>query len=137
MSLKAFDKDDFHAPNAEINTTPLVDVMLVLMVIFLVTAPMLEQSIRLELPKTAVASISEVESITVSISKDGNYYWNSNEVSEKMLTEKLQEAQKYDAKKQILVRADANVKYASVAFLLAEASKFGLTNISFSVDGSK
>ncbi len=137
MPLKAFEKDDFYAPNAEINTTPLVDVMLVLMVIFLVTAPMLEQSIRLELPKTAAASVSETKSITISITKDGRYYWDSNEISEAILTQKLQETKSHDSKQQILIRADADVKYSSVAFLLVEASRLGLTNVGFAVDGSK
>lgn len=137
MPLKAFEREDFHAPNAEINTTPLVDVMLVLMVIFLVTAPMLEQSVRLELPKTAPAFVSEAKSVTVSITKDGRYHWNSDEVSAPMLTQKLKEAKGYDSEQQILIRADADTKYSGVAFLLAEALKLGLTNVSFAVDGSK
>jgi biopolymer transport protein ExbD len=137
MPLKAFEKDDFHAPNAEINTTPLVDVMLVLMVIFLVTAPMLEQSIRLELPKTASVSVLDTKSITVSITKNGDYYWDSNAISKTALTQKLQETKNRDPKQQILIRADADVKYSSVAFVLAEASRNGLTNVGFAVDGNK
>ena len=136
MSLKAFEREEFHAPNAEINTTPLVDVMLVLMVIFLVTAPMLEQSVRLELPKTASASIEDIKSITISITKSGQYHWGSEEISKDELRQKLIEMKGQNPKEQILIRADAEVKYSSVAFLLAEASKLGISNVGFAVDGN-
>ncbi len=131
MSFKAFEKDDFHAQNAEINTTPLVDVMLVLMVIFLVTAPVLEQAISLQLPKTASVSIMEVKNISVSITKDGQYHWNSEVISKEVLSQKLFEMK--NSKDQILIRADADVKYSTVAFLLTEASRLGISNVGFAV----
>ena len=133
MSFNPFEKEDFHAPNAEINTTPLVDVMLVLMVIFLVTAPVLEQSIALNLPKTASVSISEHKSITVSITQNGNYFWEKQEISKEELTQKLLEMK--GSKEQILIRADSHTQYSTVAFVLAEASRVGVTNIGFAVDG--
>ena len=133
MSLNPFEKEDFHAPNAEINTTPLVDVMLVLMVIFLVTAPVLEQSIALNLPKTASVSISQSKPVTVSITQSGNYFWEGQEISKEELTQKLLAVK--GSKEQILIRADSQTQYSTVAFILAEASRVGVTNIGFAVDG--
>jgi biopolymer transport protein ExbD len=133
MSFNPFEKEDFHAPNAEINTTPLVDVMLVLMVIFLVTAPVLEQSIALNLPKTASVSISQSTPVTVSITQSGNYFWEGQEISKEELTQKLLEVK--GSKEQILIRADSQTQYSTVAFVLAEASRVGVTNIGFAVDG--
>ena len=133
MSFNPFEKEDFHAPNAEINTTPLVDVMLVLMVIFLVTAPVLEQSIALNLPKTASVSISQSKPVTVSITQNGNYFWEGQEISKEELTHKLLEVK--GSKEQILIRADSQTQYSTVAFVLAEASRVGVTNIGFAVDG--
>ena len=133
MSFNPFEKEDFHAPNAEINTTPLVDVMLVLMVIFLVTAPVLEQSIALNLPKTASVSISQSKPVTVSITQSGNYFWEGQEISKEELTQKLLAVK--GSKEQILIRADSQTQYSTVAFILAEASRVGVTNIGFAVDG--
>ena len=133
MSFNPFEKEDFHAPNAEINTTPLVDVMLVLMVIFLVTAPVLEQSIALNLPKTASVSISQSKPVTVSITQNGEYFWEGQAISKEELTQKLLEMK--GSKEQILIRADSQTQYSTVAFLLAEASRIGVTNIGFAVDG--
>jgi len=134
MSFNPFEKEDFHAPNAEINTTPLVDVMLVLMVIFLVTAPVLEQSIALNLPKTASVSISQSKPVTVSITQSGNYFWEGQEISKEELTQKFLEVK--GSKEQILIRADSQTQYSTVAFVLAEASRVGVTNIGFAVDGN-
>ena len=133
MSFNPFEKEDFHAPNAEINTTPLVDVMLVLMVIFLVTAPVLEQSIALNLPKTASVSISQSKPVTVSITQNGEYFWEGQAISKEELTQKLLEMK--GSKEQVLIRADSQTQYSTVAFLLAEASRIGVANIGFAVDG--
>ncbi len=133
MSFNPFEKEDFHAPNAEINTTPLVDVMLVLMVIFLVTAPVLEQSIALNLPKTASVSISQSKPVAVSITQNGEYFWEGQAISKEELTQKLLEMK--GSKEQILIRADSQTQYSTVAFLLAEASRIGVANIGFAVDG--
>lgn len=133
MSFNPFEKEDFHAPNAEINTTPLVDVMLVLMVIFLVTAPVLEQSIALKLPKTASVSVTQNKPITVSITQSGEYFWQGVLLSKEELTQKLLEMN--GSSEQVLIRADSQTQYSTVAFLLAEASRIGVTNIGFAVDG--
>jgi biopolymer transport protein ExbD len=131
MSISNFDREDFHAPTVEINTTPLVDIMLVLMVIFLITAPVLEQAIQLDLPKESAASAENKQSVQISITKDAKYYWNSERISEHSLNEKLIELKQKGVDSQIILRADALTPYKDIAHFLALASKEGITNIAF------
>jgi biopolymer transport protein ExbD len=97
----------------------------------------LEQSIALNLPKTASVSISQSKPVTVSITQSGNYFWEGQEISKEELTQKLLEVKnlKADEVKQVLIRADSQTQYSTVAFVLAEASRVGVTNIGFAVDG--
>ena len=127
----AFDREDLAAPMAEINTTPLVDVMLVLLVIFLVTAPMLTNSIKLELPHETAVQVDNKKTVTVSIKSDGQYYWGETQVSDAELDAKLRDAGTTDSKQPLNIRADSGVTYGKVSHVLAEAGKAGLTNIGF------
>lgn len=131
MAMGGFDKEDFQAPIAEINTTPLVDVMLVLLVIFLVTAPMLTQAIKLELPNETAKEIRDQKTISISIDASGQYFWDNNPISDESLESKLQAIASYNPKQQILLHADKNVSYGKVSHLLATAQKSGLTNLGF------
>ena len=131
MGMAAFDNSDFQAPRAEINTTPLVDVMLVLMVIFLVTAPMLTNAVKLELPNEAAAQVKDEKAATVSIKADGQYYWNDQLVSETELEQNLNAAHAKNEKQAVNIRADTNTNYGKVSHVLASASRIGLTNIGF------
>ena len=87
-----FEREELQAPLAEINMTPLVDVMLVLLVIFLVTAPMLTSAIQLKLPNERASQISNEKPITISVNKLGQYFVDDSEVSEDELEQKLQHA---------------------------------------------
>ena len=131
MAMKGFDKDDFSAPMAEINTTPLVDVMLVLLVIFLVTAPMLTQAIKLELPNQTATEIADEKPISISISKEGLYYWQDQPVSEEQLEQKFMDISQTDKTRPIHLRADTNAKYGKVSAVLAIAQKHNLNSIGF------
>lgn len=131
MVMGQFEREDLHAPLAEINTTPLVDVMLVLMVIFLVTAPVLNQAVKLELPHDKARQIDESQPIMVSVDAEGKYYWNDAPVSEKDLEQHLKSTADLNAKQQIYVKADANVAYSKVSYILATSVRFGLTNVGF------
>lgn len=126
-----FDKDDFSAPMAEINTTPLVDVMLVLLIIFLVTAPMLTQAIKLELPNEKAQTVDDEKPIMVSINANGEYYWDSTLISKKQLETKFSEAAKVNTQQPIHLRADKKTPYENVSHILAAAQRTGLTNIGF------
>jgi biopolymer transport protein ExbD len=131
MAMGTFDREDLHAPMADINTTPLVDVMLVLLVIFLVTAPMLTHAVKLELPHETTMAVKDQKAATISIDAAGQYYWNDTPVSEDALQQRMQEAAAADAGQPVHIRADGATAYSKVSHALALAARLGLTNISF------
>lgn len=131
MALGNFDREDFQAPIAEINTTPLVDVMLVLLVIFLVTAPMLTQAVKLELPNENATQIQDENPIKISIDASGQYYWDNAALSPETINQRLQEAAAANSKQPIHLRADKHVAYGKVSYILAAAQRYGLNNIGF------
>jgi biopolymer transport protein ExbD len=126
-----FDREDLQAPLAEINTTPLVDVMLVLLVIFLVTAPMLNNAIKLNLPSESASEITEKKPLTVSINKSGQYFIDDKLVSADELESKFWHIAKENPKQQIHLRADIDVSYGKVSNVLGAAQRAGLSNIGF------
>lgn len=129
--MQNFEREELQAPLAEINMTPLVDVMLVLLVIFLVTAPMLNSSINLNLPSESAAQITENKILAISVSKEGRYFIDDREVSFNDLESELQILSKKNSKQQIHLRADIDASYGKVSHVLAAAQRFGLSNIGF------
>jgi len=132
MALHSTDRDEDNAAlMAEINTTPLVDVMLVLLVIFLVTAPMLTQAVKLELPTETTAEVMDKDPITLSVDETGTYYWNQQTLPLDRISERMREEATIDKARAIHLRADTNTAYGNVSALLALAQKHGLSNIGF------
>ena len=131
MAMQGFDREDFSAPMAEINTTPLVDVMLVLLVIFLVTAPILTQAVKLELPNEVATEIADENPIVISVAVGGQYYWGEDAVTEAELEQRLQHAAAKDQTRPIHLRADTNVHYGGVSKVLVLSQKYGLSKIGF------
>ncbi len=129
--MQSFEREDLQAPLSEINMTPLVDVMLVLLVIFLVTAPMLNNSIKLNLPSENVSQTIEEKTVTISINNQGQYFIDESAISEVELTRKLQTISANNPKAQIHIRADVDVNYGKVSHVLAELQRSGLSNIGF------
>jgi len=127
----SFDREDLQAPLAEINMTPLVDVMLVLLVIFLITAPMLSSAIKLNLPNETASEIIEKTPVTVSLSADGQYYINDRQLSFEDLKQELNIVARDNLKRQIYIRADVDVNYGEVSHILALLQGLGLSNIGF------
>ncbi len=126
-----FDKEELNAPMSEINTTPLVDVMLVLLVIFLVTAPMLNHAVKLNLPAETTTEIRDQKAITISIDASGAYYWNDQLVTVDELEQRLNNAAKENQKQPLHLRADTDVPYGKVSHFLATAQRLGLSNLGF------
>lgn len=124
-------EEDFSAPLSEINTTPLVDVMLVLLVVFLVTAPIINNSVELNLPKESAKEISKNDRIVISIKESGQYYIAQEMVGDEELINILETISKNHPKKQIHIRADVEVKYGKVSKVLAAAQRLGLSNVGF------
>ncbi len=123
-------------PMAEINTTPLVDVMLVLLVIFIITAPLLTHAIRLDLPQAqAPASAEKPDTITVSIDAQGRVYWNDAPVTDASALEaRMREAAARTPQPDLHLRADQQVVYRKVAEVMAAAQQSGLSKIGFVTD---
>ena len=120
---------------SEINVTPLVDVMLVLVVIFIITAPLLASSIRLDLPKTDAAKPGDPPKfVTVVVDKAGRAFFNDRPVTQVDLARELQEAAKSNPETEVQLRADQGVPYGRVVEVMGEAQKAGLNRIGFVAD---
>jgi biopolymer transport protein TolR len=119
---------------SEINVTPLVDVMLVLLIIFMVSAPLLTVGVPVDLPKTDAAAMDEqAKPLTVSVQKDGAIFLQDQPVSLAALAPRL-EAMAAGAKQPIYVRADGRAPYATVAQVMAKLSTSGFTAINLITD---
>jgi biopolymer transport protein TolR len=123
---------------ADINVTPLVDVMLVLLIIFMVTAPMLHQGISVALPKTATTNIqSSVEDpIVLSISRDGMYYINETPVARGLLRERLRAILRGRKEKAVLLKADRGLSYGTVIETLDLLNRMGIESLGLVTDTS-
>jgi biopolymer transport protein TolR len=122
-------------PMSEINMTPLIDVMLVLLVIFMITAPLMTSSLKLDLPKTdAGTSTEEPTSLTLAIDADGRYYVGDRQVPRAALEQRVREAAQRRPPPDVQLRADRKVPYGDVAELIALLQQAGLTRIGFVVE---
>ena len=132
MAIGSFNGRGHQAPLAEMNVVPLVDVMLVLLVIFIVTAPLLTHSVKIDLPKAASsANITKPEHIEFGIRADGELYWNGEKLAPADLGPRFATAAKQQPQPELHIRADRNARYESVATVMSEAAKAGLTRIGF------
>ena len=115
---------------SEINVTPLVDVMLVLLIIFMVTAPMMQQGIDVDLPQTAPGGVQPNEDpFVLVISKDGHVTVGQATIPKEQLQTKLKAIFQTRANKQIYIQADRHVDYGAVAEVMGEIRAAGITNI--------
>ncbi|MFZ9470194.1 MAG: ExbD/TolR family protein [Rickettsiales bacterium] len=126
-----FDKEDFQAPLAEINMTPFVDIMLVLMVILLVTAPIIQSSIEVNLPKETGQNIEDKNPISITITKEGNYFIEQKPASLNDLKTHLVNIAKEDVQTPIHIKADQECEYGKVSSVLSILQNSGLSNIGF------
>lgn len=126
-------------PMAEINTTPLVDVMLVLLVIFIITAPLLTHAVKIDLPQASSQPLPEKpEVISISIDSLGKVYWNDTPLAQADLSAKLQEAAQKQPQPELNIRADKETRYQVLAEILADAQNAGIQKLGFvSVPNSK
>lgn len=115
---------------SQINVTPLVDVMLVLLVIFMVTAPMIQQGVQVNLPQTRSRAIPASEDfLVVTVSKDGKVYLNDNPMTTGELGSKLAAIRKLQADKQVYLRADQDVRYGEVMKTIATIRQAGIEKL--------
>jgi len=120
---------------AEMNVVPLVDVMLVLLVIFIVTAPLLTHSVKIDLPKASSSvSITKPEHIEFGIRESGDLFWNGEAVTMDLLASRFAREAARQPQPELHIRADRHVHYEKVAQVMALAAKSGLVRIGFVSD---
>ncbi len=138
MAFASFDPRHGGAPMAEINMVPLIDVMLVLLVIFIITAPLLTQAVKLELPQaTSHPNDLKPEKIEFAIDATGQLFWNGEPVTRADAAARFAAEGKKRAQLELHLRADQSVAYRFVAQTMADASKAGLTRIGFISEADK
>ncbi|MBA4207944.1 MAG: biopolymer transporter ExbD [Parvibaculum sp.] len=116
-----------------INTTPLVDVMLVLLIIFLITIPVAIQTVPVELPKANnEINQTQPENITIAVDVDGNYYWNAMRMANRAdLFDKLTETAQIEPQPEIQVRGDEAVRFEAVGRLIFDIQRAGIHKVGF------
>ena len=119
-----------HQPMSEINVTPMVDVMLVLLIIFMVAAPLLTVGVPIDLPETRAKALQDdVEPITISVSKDGKVFLQDTEVDADEIVPKLTAIAKNGYDERIYVRGDRDADYGTVMRIMARISSSGFRRI--------
>jgi biopolymer transport protein ExbD len=125
-------QDDTDEVMNEINMTPFVDVMLVLLIIFIITVPVMKHAVNVELPRASSEREQiKPETVRLSVQADGTYYWNEAQVSDEALSALLQAEAAKDPQPDLHIRGDKAVRYERVAQALAAAQQAGLRKIGF------
>jgi biopolymer transport protein TolR len=132
MAFGRLERRDLPKPMGEINMTPLIDVMLVLLVIFMIAAPLMSSSLRLELPTTAAATPSDAPSfIAVAIAPDGALYIGDEKLDPSAFQQRVGELGRGNPALEVQLRADKTVPYGQVAELIGWVQAAGLSRIAF------
>jgi biopolymer transport protein ExbD len=126
------DNDDSDEVMHEINMTPLVDVMLVLLIIFIITVPVMKHAVNIDLPRASnAASISKPDTLRLNIDAQGRYFLNDVPVADQALSPQLQAAAAQNPQPELHIRGDKAVRYERVAQAMAAAQQAGLRKIGF------
>jgi biopolymer transport protein ExbD len=133
MAFGGFNKAGANnAPLAEINMVPLIDVMLVLLVIFIVTAPMLTHAVKIDLPQASSRpNQTKPDKIELSINASGTLFWNGDELSRNALDARLQQTSQQKPQPELHLRADRTTQYQTIAEVISAAAHAGVTKIGF------
>ena len=135
MATDSFRRYRGKAPLADMNVVPLVDVMLVLLVIFIVTAPLLTHAVKIDLPKASSSvNVTKPEHIEFGIRENGGMFWNGEPVALQDLLQRFKAEAAKQPQPEVHIRADRLAHYENVAKVMAAAAKAGLTRIGFVSD---
>lgn len=137
MSFGRLEKPAAHQPMSDINVTPLVDVMLVLLVIFILATPLMASRLALNLPRTAtpgVATAQPAVSVSIALDAQGKTYWGEEAIDPASLPQRLQQAAQRDPGTEVQLRADTAVPYGRVVQVIGQAQQAGLSRIGFVAD---
>ncbi len=117
---------------SDINVTPMVDVMLVLLVIFIIAAPLLNHAVKLDLPKAnAEVLVKQSNMVSISFAADDKIYWDAELVDLKGVDERLALSAKLPVQPEIVLRADKDTRFETIAKVMASAQTMGLTKLGF------
>lgn len=134
----AFDPGQRGSLVSQINVTPLVDVMLVLLIIFMITAPLMSHKVKVDLPRAnpnTKPSTIKVAPIDLAVEPDGTVYWNDNEISDAVLNAKLRAAAANVPQPQLNIRADKTTQYRVIWKVMQEAKGAGMVHLGFVTQG--
>ena len=136
MALSLHSGDDEESFTASINTTPLVDVMLVLLIIFMITVPVVVHTIAVALPhEIDQPTVTKPQTIVIAIDEQGNTYWNNSELAgNNVLLDRLERRAADSQQPEIQIRADENVRYEFVARVVSDCRRAGIAKIAFIVE---
>ncbi len=122
-------------PMAEINMIPLIDVMLVLLVIFMITAPLLTHAVKIELPRaSSELNVVEREHVQLSIDRSGAVFWNGEPLADDEWTARMRAAAVAEPQPELHIYADGDLAYRRVVTVMSDAARAGLTHIGFVTD---
>jgi biopolymer transport protein TolR len=132
MAFGRLERNAGSRPMSDINMTPLIDVMLVLLVIFIITAPLMTSSLKLDLPKTEGARPSDAANvITLAVNPGGQFFFGDEPVTPMQMLARVKTAAARDTQMEVQLRADKTVPYGKVAELIGLVQDAGLTRIGF------
>jgi len=133
MTASGTGMEDDDKPMSEINTTPLVDVMLVLLILFLITIPVITQSVKVDLPKAAnIPTQTKPENINIAVDPDGNVFWNTALVpTQDALLERIKQIAVLDPQPEIHVRGDRNTAYEHIGRVIVICQRGGIQKVGF------
>ena len=138
MAFGAFNPHRQQSMMSDINVTPMVDVMLVLLIIFILAAPMFTHAVRLDLPQARAAQAQPVPgTVTIAIDAAGAVYWNKNLIDAGQLGARMTRAAALAPQPELQLRADKDTRYEVVAQVMAAAQLRGLTRLSFVTEPNK
>ena len=137
MAFGSFERKTSGSPMSEINMIPLIDVMLVLLVIFIVTAPLLTHAVKIDLPKASSnPNITKPDNVQLAIRADGQVFWNGEATDDAGLAARFAATATLNPQPEVHIRAERTAQYENVAKVMAGAAKAGLSRIGFVTDPS-
>ena len=138
MSFGRLERTKVSPPMSEINMTPLIDVMLVLVVIFIITAPLMTSAIKLDLPKTEAAKpVDAPKFVSIAVDKTGLIFLNDQAISLIQLADSLSKTAQLSKETEVQLRADEAVPYGKVVEIMGVAQKAGLNRIGFVAEAKR
>ncbi len=138
MAFGGFNKNSDSTPMAEINMVPLIDVMLVLLVIFIITAPLLTHAVKIDLPRASShPNMTKPQNIQLGVLADGEIFWNGEAVDLATLDTRMKTAAAIDPQPELHIRANRSTEYQRVAEVMSAAARAGLSKIGFVTEPAK